>query len=380
MRFVLFVAGAFVAASLVVTLLVRLGLAAARRRPQGFARRALKAHLVLVPLYVFVGTPAFMGWFASRLVGTRGDERGYAGPRIAADGSWRLQSRASLRDEARGAATPDPDEVARARAATLRLTADDGVGLRAFVVQPREAPPRCTAILVHGLFRGGLELETPAAMFRDLGAETVLLELRNHGGGDRAAATFGRDERRDVLAAAAWVRSDPARAARPLVLFAVSLGTAAVLRAAPDVPGLSGLVLDAPMDELRATAHRMLAEGPRAGRPGPALPQPFRSLVLTSLELWSGFRLDEVRPIDAAARLPADAPLLVIGGGADERMPPATVTAVFDRAATRSDLKSLWIRPGSDHGQVWIDDPDAYRGRLAAFLERVAPRGAPASR
>lgn len=373
MSFFFWIAGFVVAASLAITLLVRAGWLIARRRPTRFWSRVLLAHAVLVPLYVFIVTPALVAILASSRIGTRGDERSYAGPRIKTDGTWVMQSRATLLDEKRGRSMPDPALVASAAAATVNFETDDGVSIRAFQVQPVRTPPRCSVVLLHGLFRGGLELEAPASMFRDLGAETLLVEMRNHGASGRAPPTFGLNEKNDVLAAAAWLRRAPERAARPLVIYAVSLGTAAAMRAAPDIPGLSGIVLDAPMEDLVSTAHRMLSEQPRPGRRGLAVFEPFRTLLIKSLEAWNGFSFADVRPIDDVARLRPDLPALVIGGSDDARMPPASVRAVFDRIPSRPDLKTLWIRPGADHGQVWNDDPEGYRSHLEAFLRIVAP-------
>jgi pimeloyl-ACP methyl ester carboxylesterase len=117
------------------------------------------------------------------------------------------------------------------------------------------------AVLVHGIFRGALEIETPGAMLRDLGGEVLLLELRNHGGSEKAPITFGRDEMLDVLTAAEFLQARPEAAGRPLVFFGVSFGTAAAALAAPQLRDLDGLVLDAPMDDLRATARRLFATG-----------------------------------------------------------------------------------------------------------------------
>jgi pimeloyl-ACP methyl ester carboxylesterase len=151
----------------------------------------------------------------------------------------------------------------------------------------------------------------------------------------------------------------------------VSLGTAAVMYAAPDVPDLGGVILDAPMDDLLATAHRMMSESPRPGKRGLGMREPFRTLTIKALELWNGCSFADVRPIDEIARLPPRVPVLIIGGGDDARMPPSSVEALFDRLPTLPGRKILWIRPGSDHGQVWNDDPAAYRQHLEAFLELV---------
>jgi uncharacterized protein len=372
LSFVFTIAAVAVGASIVLTLLVRLGWLVARRRPARFWKKALIAHAVIVPVCVFLVPPAFMAVFFSSRIGTRGDERAYAGPRISSDGTWVLQTRESLLAEKTKAAVPDPALVASANAHTVTITTEDGVPLRAFLVAPK-GTPRCTVVLLHGFFRGGLELEPPAAMFRDLGAETLMVETRHHGESGRAPYTFGRDEKRDVVAAVNWLRRAPERKGRPLVLFAVSLGTAAVIRAVPEVAPLAGVVLDAPMDALLATAHRMLSEEPRPNRRRLGIWQPFRSLTILAIELWSGVWFSEVRPIDDLARFPADMPVLVIGGSADLRMPPATVEAMFERLPTRPDLKLLWIRPGSTHGQVWTDDPAGYREQLARLLALAAP-------
>jgi pimeloyl-ACP methyl ester carboxylesterase len=349
--------------------------AACGKARRGWLRRALLIGLGSLPVHALVTVPAVLGYLGSRRVATRSEERDYAGPRIGADGSWILQSRASLRAEREGHGGVDPELRAAAAATAVTLTSADGTRLRAFVVPPAEAAPRATAVLVHGLFRGALEIERVGAMFRDLGCEVVLLELRNHGGSGRAPATFGLDEADDVLAAVGWARSrGPEAAARPLILFGVSLGTAAVGLAAPRVERLGGVVVDAPLSDALATAHRMLGGGadPRPRRI--ALPQPLRSLALTALEWWSGIDLAADRPGEALQQVGEEVPILVIGGADDRRMPPAEVRALFEALPQRLGVKELWICEAADHGDVWEVDPDGYRLRLGAFVERVLRR------
>jgi pimeloyl-ACP methyl ester carboxylesterase len=204
-------------------------------------------------------------------------------------------------------------------------------------------------------------------MLRELGGEVLLLELRNHGGSAHARATFGRDESLDVLAAGSFLRDRPEARGRPLVIFAVSLGTAAAAFAAPQTPDLAGLVLDAPMDDLRATAMREL----RSGGWKESIREPWASTILLSARLLRGVPIDEVKPREALARLPPSVAVLFIGAGQDERMPPASVRALFEALPTPPDRKELWIEPEATHGKVWVKSPDEYRRRLAAFLERA---------
>lgn len=338
-------------------------------------RAVLRVHAGLFVLHTFVTFPLTLGWLGSRWVPhTRGDESRYAGPRFGADGAWQLQSTATLRAEASGAVAVAPEVAAAVVARTHRFASGDGVPLRMFRVAATQDPPRAVVVLVHGLFRSALELEQPAALLRELGCECWLLELRNHGGSGRGPFTGGLRESDDVVAAVAYVRAQPGVADLPVGVFGVSLGTIAVGLAAPRLEGLAGLVLDAPMERFGAAAERMLTfERPDDRRSWFYLHQPWRGLVLRGLEFWSDFAIDDVAPIEVLAHLPHDLPVLVVGGGADDRAPPAIVRELFATLPMGEARKRLWIRDGSGHGDVWKDDPAGYREHLQWWLSVLRP-------
>jgi dienelactone hydrolase len=368
-------AAVFTLATLLLALLWRGWLALRRRPAPGFWRRTALWHLGLFALHVLATVPIALGVLASRFVGTRGDEAGYNGPRMAEDGSWQPQSRESLAAEhPRGEAVETP---AAPSLFEVRFTARDAVGLRGYLVPPEQpGEPRFSAILVHGLYRSALEIEDPGRMLRDLGGEALLLEMRNHGGSDRARPTFGLDESLDVLAAVEWMRSRPDAADRPLVLFAVSLGTAAAALAAPGIPGLAALVLDAPMESLRGTAERMVSRFPADV---PVLSRYWRSAILWSAGRLGGLPLDAVDPRANLARLSPQVRVLMIGAGDDWRMPPESVRALFESLPTDPERKELWIEPAATHGKVWVAAPDEYRARLRTLIDSVvAPTEEPA--
>lgn len=360
MTFILELAGMLFLVSVGLTLLVRLGLWLLGRRPARFGRRATALLLGLVPVHVLVLAPLGIGWRVTHRNLTRPDERVYSGPRVRPDGTWEPQSRASL------AAARDAPAAERH---AVRFPSRDGTPLRAFHVPARERPqaaPR--VVLVHGLFRGGLELEPVAAMFHGLGCEVLMLELRGHGGSGRAVPTFGTRESEDVEAAARFLEERPEGGRGPLVLFGVSLGTAAVALAAPRVAGLAGLVLDSPVADLGGTAERFLGGG--SGR-FTAIPQPFRFCLLESVQLWSGIRFAGLRPVDSLAALPETLAALVVGGGRDYRTPPEVARRVHEALRAPAGRKELWIREASEHGQVWTDDPAGYRMRLGSLVSRL---------
>ena len=156
------------------------------------------------------------------------------------------------------------------------------------------------------------------------------------------------------------------------------------MRAAPQISRLRGLCLEAPVLDLVATAHRMLgrsrdpdAADSGGARGGAGMPGFLVSLTLVALELWSGFDMEELRPIDALAELPAELPSLIIGAGLDTKVPTETVRRGYETLRAPAGRKELWIDPGSRHGRVFEDRPTEYRRRLAALLERVIDAAKP---
>ncbi len=99
MIFPLTAAAVFLVPTIAIALLWALVLWLRGRLRTSFWIRAGWVHLALFAVHLFGTFPAALGWFGSRGLGTRGDERAYQGPRIGQDGAWTLQSRASLRDE-----------------------------------------------------------------------------------------------------------------------------------------------------------------------------------------------------------------------------------------------------------------------------------------
>ena len=351
--------GALVVAGLVLTLL----LALVWRPLRGW--RLLWVNLALLPVHAVLLLPFVLGFIGSRWIGTRPDERAYPGPRLDATGRFVFQSRASLR----GAATR-PAVALLPPVEQHLLTGSDGVRVRAFFV-PAAQPTGLAAVLVHGLFRGALELETVASLLHEQGVDVLLLEMRNHGGSERAPATFGLTEQRDVLAATAFLRGDPRTRDRKLLLFGVSLGTVAVMLAAPEVPGLAGVMLDAPVTDVLATAHRMLSARRDKEPRRPGIPQPLRSLALDSIEIWSGFAFQDIQPAAALGRVPATVPLLCVAEGEDDRIPPDEVRAFVASLPGRDVARDVWVVPGAGHGTAWESHAAEYRAHVLAWLDRV---------
>jgi len=371
--FPLLAALVFTLPTVALALLVSVALWLTRKRQRRFWKVVGWVHLVLFPLHLFVTFPAVLGYVGSRLIPTRGDERLYDGPRISASGDLLVQTRQTLRAEQEaGAPSVDAAVLADVKARTHRVEGADGVTLQVYRVPAKAAPPTSVAVLVHGMFRSSIELEPVAKMLRNRGCECWLVDQRNHGGSTRAPFTGGMRESRDLIAAVRYVREQPNVRELPLVLFGVSLGTCAVSLALPDIDDVGGVVLDAPIEDLTAAAQRMLSfhrEGDR--RNFTFQYEPWRSLVITSLGLWSGFDVGDVRPIEVLATLPPDLPMLIVSEGLDDRAPPERVAELYERLPMPEGVKELWKVDDVGHGQAFLEQPAAYDAALGRLLDRL---------
>jgi pimeloyl-ACP methyl ester carboxylesterase len=236
----------------------------------------------------------------------------------------------------------------------LRLLSE-GLRLRAWLAPGR--PERPAVVIVHGL---GDSLESylgHAALFLARGDTVLLLDLRGHGGSEGRYTTLGCRERADVLAAAAALR-ERGLAPRGVVLEGHSMGAVAALLAAPETPGLRGVIAEAPYDSYRRSiAHhaRLLYH----------LPEwvPLIPLAIAVAEWRADFDADRADVVAASGRFRA--PLLAIADGEDPRMPEAVVRRVFQ--AHRGPGR-MWVAEGVGHVGAALR-PD-YPAVVRAFLDQ----------
>ena len=237
------------------------------------------------------------------------------------------------------------------------FVACEGLRLRTWTVGGR--PDRAAVVIVHGL---GDTLESYVEHARVLnrrGHTALLVDLRAHGGSEGRDSTLGGRERADVKAAARPLR-ERGLAPAGIVFMGFSLGSAAVMGAAPDEPDVRAVVLEAPFDTARATvAHH----GSLLYRIPAWLPLGRMALAIAG---WrAGFDPGDIDLVRAAARLRA--PLLTIVDGDDPRMPEAVVRRVYD---AHPGPKEIWVAPGVPHVGA-ILRPD-YWQRITGFLEQHA--------
>jgi alpha-beta hydrolase superfamily lysophospholipase len=256
---------------------------------------------------------------------------------------------------ARGVEIPKPaNDAPPSGGRTVRLTARDGVNLEAWALPA--ASNETVVVMFHGHASSKSALRGEAAMFRELGLATVLVDFRGSGGSDGAATTLGWEESADVAAAMTWTRGQWPEA--KLLLYGQSMGSAAVLRAVAteNVEQPDGLILETPYDTLLQTvSHRYDAM---------RLPSfPFAQMLVFWGGVQHGFNAFAMRPAEYARAVRC--PSLLIGGENDTYVRPSDLQRV---AGAMSGPTQCHIFAGIGHGGFYRRANTEYRHLTQKWL------------
>jgi alpha-beta hydrolase superfamily lysophospholipase len=198
------------------------------------------------------------------------------------------------------------------------------------------------------------------------GCAVLLISLRAHGDSTGEVNDIGYSARHDVVAAVDFLRDH--RPGKPVIVFGVSLGSAAAAFAAEELGDrVQGYVLESPYQDLKtAVWHRTEAYLP------PLLDlTAYLGLRIAALLLVPD--LDVIAPVRAVDDIPAATPVLIMAGGADDLARPDEARALFDRVRSHGRLE---IFPGATHHDLEAVDPARYRRLILDFCGgRDAPTG-----
>jgi hypothetical protein len=225
-----------------------------------------------------------------------------------------------------------------------------------YVPQPQ---PRGIALMFvgyAGVKEGAL---TPAAKLYQWGYSSLLVDFRGVGGSSRNDQTLGIREAEDVSVAFAYAKTQWPDL--PVLLYGVSMGGAAVLRAAAEA-GVrpAGMILEAVFDNLLTTTHHRFDA---LGLPG----SPAAELLL----FWGGVQLGANpfahNPVDYAASV--DVPVLLLYGEGDPWVLSPEREALA--AALRGPVEVVNF-PGQGHGGPYVyGDPERWDATVRAFIDRL---------
>ncbi len=204
--------------------------------------------------------------------------------------------------------------------------------------------------------KGGV-LISPAASFRQLGYDTLLVDFQGVGGSSGTTTTAGIHEAKDVVTALQYAR---ANLPSPVILYGVSMGTAAILRAItlhnlqPD-----GLILELPFTRLVDAIKIRL-------RHGHILPITTAELLVFWGGVQHGFNGFDHNPIDFAKAVRC--PVLLIHGQRDQWMTVSQIQALFHNFPSP---KQLVIAPNVGHELLVSANLSLWQQAIEEFLPQI---------
>lgn len=228
------------------------------------------------------------------------------------------------------------------------LVPGDGAAAWAVFVHGKDADPREGLRILPALHDSGLT--TLLITYRDDDGQVASPDGRHH---------FGATEWQDLEGA---VRFAQERGATRVVLVGYSMGGGIALsfmRNSPMARLVAGVILDAPMADLRAAVN---FQADARGAPS------IVTAVGRRIAAWRfDIDWDALDYLDDADSLRV--PILLFHGTADKDVPVAT----SDRLAAILPGLVTYVRvDDAGHVRAWNLDPEGYGAAVAAFLDRVA--------
>lgn len=239
---------------------------------------------------------------------------------------------------------------------TVQFKGAFGVKLQAWQVE--RAGAHGTIVMFHGHGAAKDSLLPAAEIFFKLGWNCALVDFHGSGGSGTNVTSLGWHEAEDVIHAVKYLVPDYIE--EPVVLYGVSMGSAAVLRALhisklePDA-----VILELPYDRLLNAARQRFA--------AMHVPSwPAADLLLFYGGMHGGFDSFAMAPAEFARSV--HCPTLLMNGEIDRRAPPRQALAVFKNLAGPKIHKQF---RGLGHRNFSRHDPENWTATVSSFLDAI---------
>jgi alpha-beta hydrolase superfamily lysophospholipase len=210
-------------------------------------------------------------------------------------------------------------------------------------------------LLFPGYAESKESLLAAAVALHEADYDTLLIDFRGVGGSTGSDTALGVREAKDVAYSVAYAKRTWPN--RPIGLYGVSMGAAAVLRAiAAEGVQPGAVILESPFDSLLGTVgNRFNAMG---------LPSsPGAELLVFWGSVQQGFNAFTHNPSEYARSV--ECPVLLLHGELDPRITVEQNALIFKQLAGQKQLASF---PGAGHESLIVDAPQAWEEQVVPFL------------
>jgi len=243
----------------------------------------------------------------------------------------------------------------------VEFPSSDGILLRGWYVRA-SGEAHGTIVYCHGLNRTRIEMLPMAAFGQQLGYDGLLFDFRHQGASGGGLTTLGYRERFDVIGAVHFALEQQ-KAARPVIVWGVSMGAAAALMAAAESADVAAVISDSSFSSLKDTVEhhwKLFFHLPSF---------PIADEVLYLIAWRGGFRPSDFDLVKAVTRM-GDRPILFVALQGDRRMPPSIARTLYSCAV--SPKKALIVLPGQRHGEGFNQAREQYENAVKEFLSGLA--------
>lgn len=245
------------------------------------------------------------------------------------------------------------------------VTAPDGTALRGTYIENAE-PTNETVILIHGLFQNRSMCLPYIGMYRNLGYNVLLIDLRGHGESGGSHTDWGLSEEGDMDAWMQWLKAKNSH--MKIGLHGVSLGAAMSLLYAGGEHGkdLAFVVADSSYGNIIDLGREKLldAHADQWAIRGYEILDPFFQAAM-----WyhTGKIVSDIEPAQAVKQITV--PVLFLHGSDDRLVPVKTAKSLYDNC--QSLHKDIYIFGQSGHAVGIATNKDEYIHTVTDFVRHA---------
>jgi alpha-beta hydrolase superfamily lysophospholipase/protein-S-isoprenylcysteine O-methyltransferase Ste14 len=227
---------------------------------------------------------------------------------------------------------------------------------------PGQGEAQALILLFHGYAACKADLLPTAGRLHNLGCDVLLVDFYGSGGSTGSSTTLGYREGEDVAAACRF--AGERWPMRPVVLYGLSMGGAAVLRAvAAEGAAPQAVVLESCFDTLLNTVRSRF-------RAMKLPPSPLAELLVFWGGVRGGFNAFTHNPATYAARV--NCPVLVLCGANDPRVSTTEAKRLYDALNGPGRFS---IYPGAGHQPLAATDETRWQEDMAWVLAAATAAG-----
>ena len=239
---------------------------------------------------------------------------------------------------------------------SVSFSTSDGESIRGWFLYGTKAAP--LIVVCHGVGTNREDLRGVSRFLCRAGFNVLAFDFRAHGESTGSKTTFGFHEALDVQAAVQYGVSHYEQQFEGVGVYAISMGSAAAIIAARNLPQVKAFVLDSPFARLGDLVDQQFSHWPLLPR------RLFATLARFYGSLFTGIKATEISPEAYASDL-GMRPVLVFHGDRDTLIPIAQGRQLFERIPGPKEFVET---RGAAHVQSYAVMGRAYEEKVVGFF------------